>query len=132
MKELWSTLIEVEQEEAIINTRWEEIFKESLSGLNSKEYRRRQSAALALSDLLGQRTWPQIKDQFKNVFLTALGLLDDQKDTVKMAAFQLLKTMKRITLKFGNIYTNNNLPELEEVLSIVIPMLLDDCLKSAM
>ena len=29
MKELWSTLIEVEKEEQIINSRWDEIFKEA-------------------------------------------------------------------------------------------------------
>jgi hypothetical protein len=52
MKELWSSLIEIEKEESIINKRWEEIFKEAFDGLNSKEYRRRQSSALALSDLL--------------------------------------------------------------------------------
>jgi polyphosphate kinase len=40
--------------------------------------------------------------------------------------------MKRITLKLGNIYTNNNATELEEVLSIVIPMILDEGLKSNM
>lgn len=40
--------------------------------------------------------------------------------------------MKRLTLKLGNIYTNSNIEELEEVLQIVIPMILDDCMKSAM
>lgn len=57
MRELWGSLIEVEKEEEIINSRWNEIFKEAFEGLNSKEYRRRQSSALALSDLLAQRTW---------------------------------------------------------------------------
>jgi len=58
MKELWSSLIEIEKEEQIINSRWDEIFKEAMAGLDSKEYRRRQSSALALSDLINQRTWP--------------------------------------------------------------------------
>lgn len=53
MKELWSSLIEVEKEEEVINQRWPEIFSEAFDGLNSKEYRRRQSSVLALSDLLG-------------------------------------------------------------------------------
>jgi hypothetical protein len=37
-----------------------------------------------------------------------------------------------LTLKLGNIYTNGNVEELEEVLQIVIPMILDDCLRSTM
>ncbi len=40
--------------------------------------------------------------------------------------------MKRLALKFGNIYTNNNVKELEEVLAIVIPMILDEGMKSNM
>lgn len=40
--------------------------------------------------------------------------------------------MKRITLKLGNIYTNSDVEQLEEILSIVIPMILDDCMKSTM
>ena len=59
-------------------------------------------------------------------------MLDDPKDTVKMAAFQLAKTMKRITLKVGNIYTNSKVDELEECLQIVIPMILDEGMKSQM
>jgi hypothetical protein len=58
--------------------------------------------------------------------------MDDQKDSVKLAAYQLSKTLKRISLKLGNIYTNGNVEELEEVLKIVIPMILDDCLRSTM
>ena len=42
--------------------------------------------------------------------------MDDQKDSVKLAAYQLSKTLKRISLKLGNIYTNGNVEELEEVL----------------
>lgn len=76
----------------------------------------RQSSALALSDLLGQRSWKQIKPRFRDVFLYSLGLLDDTADSVKMAAYQLIKTLKRITLKFANIYTNGDVKELEEVL----------------
>jgi hypothetical protein len=33
MRELWHNLIEVENEETIINSRWEEIYKEAFSGL---------------------------------------------------------------------------------------------------
>lgn len=35
-------------------------------------------------------------------------------------------------MKFGNIYTNGNVEELQEVLHIVIPLILDDCMKSTM
>ena len=125
-------MVEVEKEEQFINSRWDEIFEEAFEGLNSKEYRKRQSSALALSDLMGKREWPQIKERYREIFLISLALLDDQKDSVKRAAYELVKSMKRITLRIGNIYTNSNTVELEEVLNIVIPMILDEGMKSNM
>ncbi|CDW80673.1 proteasome-associated protein ecm29 homolog [Stylonychia lemnae] len=132
MRDLWSNLIEVEKEDEIIIKRWPEIFKEAYSGLHSKEYRKRQSSALALSDFMSKMEWPLIKDKFKDLFLNSLALLDDDKDTVKAAAFQLVKTLRRISLRLGNIYTNSNVKELEEFLQIIIPMLLDEGIKSNM
>ena len=35
-------------------------------------------------------------------------------------------------MRLGNIYTNNNVEELEEILDIVIPMILNDCIRSNM
>ena len=64
--------------------------------------------------------------------MTSLGLFDDQKDSVKLAAYHLMKTLKRVTLKLGNIYTNSKVDELEELLAIVIPMILDEGIKSNM
>jgi hypothetical protein len=74
------------------------------------------------------KSWKQLKKHFKDIFLTGLGLLSYDKDTVKMAAYQMVKSVRGITLKLSNIYTNNDTEELSEVLGVVIPMLLDDCL----
>ena len=41
MRDLWSSIVEVEKEESIINDRWTEIFAEAVRGLSHKEYRRR-------------------------------------------------------------------------------------------
>ena len=38
--------------------------------------------------------------------------------------------MKRLTLKFANIYSNDNIDELQEVLAVVIPMTIDEVIKS--
>jgi hypothetical protein len=100
--------------------------------MKQKEFRKRLSACLVLQDLLPNRTWAQIKDNFKELFLGSLGLLDDDIEGVKNAALELAKTTKRLTLKFANIYSNNNIEELEEVLAILIPMTIDQVIKSNM
>ena len=72
-----------------------------------------------------------MKQHFRVIFLTALASVEDaEKDSVKIAAYQLVKSMRRITLKYANVYTNSDEAQLKEVLALVIPMVLDDCLKS--
>jgi len=93
-----------------------------------KDHRKQSSSCLLLSDLISNRTWPELKIHFKEVFLLCLGFLEHEKDNVKIAAYQLVKSIRRITLKIANVYTNENEKELEEILDLVVPMLLDDCL----
>ena len=103
-----------------------------MASLKHKEFRKRQSAALVLIDYLPNRSWVQVKNHFKELFLGALVLLDDDIESVKKAGVNLTNTNKRLTLKFANIYSNNNLDELKEVLAILIPMVIDEVIKSQM
>jgi hypothetical protein len=40
MKELWSSLIDVDKETQIIQERWDEIYDEAFKGLEAREYRK--------------------------------------------------------------------------------------------
>lgn len=132
MRQLWGTLIDVKEEQQVIEDKWPEILKEALAYMKQKEFRKRQSAALVLIDYLPNRTWAQVKDNFRELFLGSLGLLDDDIEGVKKAAANLTNTNKRLALKFSNIYSNNNIDELKEVLAILIPMVIDEVIKSQM
>lgn len=59
-------------------------------------------------------------------------LLDDDVEAVKKSATNLSKSIKTLTLKFANIYNNSVVEELEEVLSMVFPLILDEIIKSNM
>lgn len=130
MRQLWGTLISVEQEPKVIEEKWPEILAEALSYMKEKEWRKRLAASLVLADLLPNRTWADIKDRFKDVFLGSLILLNDDVESVKKSATNLCKTIKRLTMKFANIYANNDIEELQEVLSLVVPMTIDEVIKS--
>jgi hypothetical protein len=82
--------------------------------------------------LLPNRNWAQIKEKFKELFLGSLVLLDDDIDAVKKSAQILVKTNKRLVMKFANIYSNNDIAELEEVLALLIPMTINEIIKSNM
>ena len=100
--------------------------------MKQKEFRKRLSAALVLCDLVPNRKWSQIRDKFKELFLGSLVLLDDDVEAVKKAANDLTKANKVLVLKFANIYNNSDLEELQEVLDLVIPMVINDVIKSNM
>ena len=52
MKQLWSSLIPVSDEQTVINERWDEIFAGCVTGIKSDEWRSKQAASLCLSDLI--------------------------------------------------------------------------------
>ena len=109
MKELWSTMIDVDKENELMQERWDEIYHECFKAIQGNTYRQKQAAMLALTDLLPNREWTIIQKNFRIVFLTALASVEDaDKDSVKYAAYQLVKSMRRITLKYANVYTNSD------------------------
>lgn len=59
-----------------------------------------------------------------------MALLDDGVESVKNAAKELTKANRTLVLKFANIYNNNDIDELQEVLDLVIPMVIDEVIKS--
>ena len=87
MKELWSALIDAEKENQLITERWTDIYTEAFKGMEAKEPRKQSASCLLLSDLIGNRTWPELKLHFKDVFLLCLGFLEHEKDEVKIGAY---------------------------------------------
>jgi len=130
MRQLWATLIDVEKEQQVIDDNLPQILKETLACFKQKEFRKRLSACLLLSDLLPNRTWKEIKGCYKELFLGSLSLIDDDIEAVRKGAANLANCNKRLTLRLGNIYSNNDLEELKEILEVVIPMTIDEVIKS--
>ena len=82
----------------------------------SEQSRSKLTSVRAMNDLLPNRTWPEIKKNFRMLFLSCLASIDSEKNTLKAACYELGKTLKRIVLKLGNVYTNGDEEELREVL----------------
>lgn len=87
-------------------------------------------AVKAMADLMGTRNWAEISKHYRVIFLTSLASLASYNESEKAACYQLAKVLKSIALRLGNVYTNGNEVELRQVLSTVIPMCLEDCIKS--
>ena len=79
---------------------------------------------------MGKRSWTEIKKHIRVIFLTSIASQKSDRENEKNACKQLSKVLKSIILSYGNVYTNKDDEELKQVLAILIPMILDDCLKS--
>ena len=125
MKEVMGTLIPPEKESQIIKEKWDDIISELLEALNNKnEFRKRLAGLNALSDIIEKEEWSKVKAIFETLFVKSFKLIDDPNDNVKRGALSLLKTLKKITLRNGNIYTCTNTSELREIYAIVLPLVL--------
>jgi len=125
MKEVFLTLFTPEEEKQLLNDRWEDIMKEMMVyAKDKKEYRKWLQGALALSDYLVSKEWDQIKKYFEELFTLGFQLLEDSNEQVSKAGLNLLKSLKTITIWYSNLYFNSNWHLLNEILSIVFPLLL--------
>ena len=57
MRELWTVLIDIDQENKVIEERWNEIYDEAFKGIkNNENPRSKLRAVKALSELMGNRS----------------------------------------------------------------------------
>jgi len=81
MRELWTVLIDVDKEQQVIQERWNEIYEEAFKSIKSTENPRNKLRAIrAMADLMGSRSWAEIKKNFRLIFLTALGSLESERE----------------------------------------------------
>ncbi|CAI2382409.1 unnamed protein product [Moneuplotes crassus] len=126
MKEVMSVLVTGKEEKQIILDNFDDVVKELFDAIkNKKEFRKRLAALYALSDVISWQEWAKIKTIFSQLYELSFKGIDDPNDNVKKAAFELMKTLKKIILRNGNIYTCTNTTELKEIYAIVLPMLLE-------
>ena len=125
MKEVMNVLIIDKEEVQIIREKWDDIVKELSEAVNNqKEFRKRLAGLHAFSDIIVKEEWLRVKPIFEKLFNISFKLVDDVNDNVKQAAFGLLKTLKKITLRNGNVYTNTDLAEIKTIFDVVMPLIL--------
>ena len=125
MREVMGVLVTDKDENQIIREKWDDIVKELNEAVNNqKEFRKRLAGLHAFSDIIAKEEWHRVRPIYEKLFNIAFKLVDDVNDNVKQAAFGLLKTLKKITLRNGNVYTNTDLSEIKTIFDVVMPLVL--------
>ncbi|KAK4454530.1 proteasome stabiliser-domain-containing protein [Podospora aff. communis PSN243] len=87
MDDIWKAL--VKNASTVLDTHFDAIMQDLLKYILGKEWRVRQACCGAISDLIAGRPFPKYEPYYKDIWASALKVLDDVKGSVREAAFAL-------------------------------------------
>lgn len=87
MEDIWKSL--VKDSGAIIDTHFDAIMEDLLKSILGREWRMRQASCAAISDLISGRQFKQYEKYYREIWTTALKVLDDVKGSVREGALRL-------------------------------------------
>ena len=100
------------------------ILRECTSELGSRLWRAREAACGALVEALTGRQWEEVAQRFGEMWTMALRALDDIKDSVRVAATSLARSLSALTVRLCNADGDETKQAASEALNCVIPILL--------
>ncbi|OAA48511.1 proteasome component ECM29 [Metarhizium rileyi] len=87
MDDIWKAL--VKDSNAIIDAYFDAIIQDLLKSILGREWRVREASCAAVSDLVQGRPFPQYERYYREIWTSALKVLDDVKGSVREAALRL-------------------------------------------
>lgn len=127
MKHIWINLIDNERE--CVSSNISEILRLLVKDMTGPLWRVRESAAFAAADAIQGRTWSEVKDHFQGLWVSCLRVIDDVKESVRMAGLALARSLSAFSLRLADLQTSNA-SDAEQAVSIVIPVLINNGIAS--
>lgn len=124
MNVIWHTL--VKDSVAVVNAHFDEIMVDLLASMmTGREWRARQASCAAISDLIQSHRPDKYVTYMDDVFTRAFKLLDDIKESVRVAALGLCQSITNVVIRtLETSDTNTN--RARTMLDSTIPFLLSD------
>ncbi|ORX45553.1 ARM repeat-containing protein, partial [Anaeromyces robustus] len=127
MKQVWKSLVTNPKE--AVDKYFDVIIVELINGLGDRMWRTRESSCLALADLLHGRKISQLEKYLEDLWNMTFRVLDDVKESVRIAAFSACKVLTKITV--SNCDPSVVSPENgQKTMNIILPFLLKKGLPS--
>jgi proteasome component ECM29 len=86
-----------------LDANYDAVMKELLKEVGNRLWRNRESACLAIADLMQGRRWAELGAHLEEIWTMALRALDDIKDSVRTAAHTLMRSVKGISLRLCDV-----------------------------
>lgn len=127
MKHIWINLIDNERE--CISSNISEILRLLVKDMTGPLWRVRESAAFAAADAIQGRTWSEVKDHFQGLWISCLRVIDDVKESVRMAGLALARSLSAFSLRLTDQQTASA-SDAAKAVSILIPVLINNGISS--
>ncbi|KAK9810293.1 hypothetical protein WJX72_008148 [[Myrmecia] bisecta] len=128
MAHIWRAL--VAEPKKTVDEHFDAIVAELLKEMGGRLWRNREASCLALSDLLQGRRWPEIKGVFEPMWSMTLRALDDIKESVRLAATTLVRSLRGLTLHLADPAATSAADSAEAV-AAALPLLLEKGMSSS-
>jgi proteasome component ECM29 len=127
MKSIWRSL--VREPKQALDEYFEPIMRNLIDGLGRKEWRVREASCNALVDFLYGRQLSQLGPHMTDLWNMCFRVLDDIKESVRIAAFSTCKSLTNVTIKYSDP-DNVDRAEGQKLVDAVLPFFLTKGLAS--
>jgi proteasome component ECM29 len=121
MNHIWLAL--VDDPRTALTENFDAVSKALVVDMTGQQWRAREAAALAASDLIQGRQWVEIKPHFKEFWSAAFRTMDDVKESVRQSGLTLVRCIRGLTLRFADKELTPP-SEGKEAVSGAVPLLL--------
>ena len=128
VKGIWLAL--VDNPKKAVDDNFAGVMEELLGECGARMWRARQSAALALSELLTGRRFKEVEPYLDRVWQVSLRVVDDIKETVRGAGGTLCRTVKGLTVRLTDAH-HASPKEVARTIEVVLPIMLQTGLLSS-
>ena len=128
MRSIWAALLG-EGAHKLVDEHLEAILAEcTREMLNRSVWRNRESACRALADALVGRRFEEVESTLKLLWENSLKVRDDIKESVRLAAEALCRSLSNLTIRLCDPALTTNAEAVRKTTDIVLPILLDQAL----
>ncbi|KAL4530388.1 hypothetical protein Ndes2437B_g03884 [Nannochloris sp. 'desiccata'] len=100
MNHIWLAL--VDDPRTALTENFDAVSKALVVDMTGQQWRAREAAALAASDLIQGRRWEEIKPHFGDLWTAAFRTMDDVKESVRQSGITLVRCIRGLTLRFAD------------------------------
>lgn len=122
MEDIWKSL--VKDSNATIETHFEAIMEDLLKSILGREWRMREASCAAIADLVQGRPFVQYEKYYREIWTSALRVLDDVKGSVREAALKLCMGLSNGLVR--QLEESNHSTGAKAMMSEALPFLLSD------